>query len=209
MADLIELYLEKQEVVDGYQQFSKFISKDINKQLLINTIENYQKGSEWPKSYYDLRDDVLPDLIGDKASKFLFWFLMGGLHAIKNPIKFNIKEEHETTLNYLYYNYALTFTQAKMFNINPLGFSTVNFTHSNDSDYFHTYFLRNDSQQFLMRLDVADFSRFINDSTYYFSTMLEAGVMNLNGKEEIVNGIIESMEESIIKLRNSIEQGEE
>ena len=209
MVDLMELDLGKQEVFKGYQEFSKFISKDINKQLLITTIENYQKGSEWPKSYFDLRDDVIPDIIGYKASKFLFWLLMGGLHAFETPIEFKIREDHKVFLNFLYSNYAMQFTQAKMFNVNPLGFSTVNFTHSNDSDYFHTYLLRNDSEQLLMRLDTRSFSSFITESAEYFSQMIEAGVVNLQDEEEPVNDIIQSLEESIERLRNSIKHGEE
>ncbi|MBP1970997.1 hypothetical protein J2Z83_003134 [Virgibacillus natechei] len=74
----METRLDESLVVSGYQEFAEFILDDFNKHLLINTIENCIKGSEWPKSYFNLRDEFLPNIIGNDASSFFFWFALVG-----------------------------------------------------------------------------------------------------------------------------------
>ncbi|MFA1818986.1 hypothetical protein ACDX78_02080 [Virgibacillus oceani] len=197
----MEIDLDYNQVIEGYNSFIDYISDEFNKHLLINTIDRCIEGPEWPKSYYNLRDEFLPKIMGIEASMFLFWFALGG--NIKDNSYDDIifkNEKANTFLNYLLFNYSLDFKRAKQFNVNPLGFDKVDFTHNQNRNMFNMYLLRNDSDQFLMSVDTKDFSLMISDILYYFSLMLNEGAVSF---EDISNlrTIVSDLESTTIDLK--------
>lgn len=204
----METDLDYNQVMNGYSSFVEYISDDFNKHLLINTIENCINGPEWPKSYYNLRDEFIPEIIGLEAASFLFWFALGG-NIMDDSFDDKIFENEKVNifLNYIMFNYSLHFKRAKQFNVNPLGLDKVDFTHNQNRNMFNMYLLRNDSEQFLMSMDTSDFSEMISDILYYFSLMLNKGAVNYNDISEI-QSIISDIESTTIDLKNSLNEFE-
>ena len=198
----MENNLDKEQIISGYEQFSKFISKDINKHLLINTIENCIKGIEWPESYYSLRDDFLPSILGDEASNFFFWSMFGGLLTNNNWLV--LDEDTEDLLRYSMYNYALKFVNAKKYNLNPLGFNKISFTHGSEKEFFNTYILRNDSEKIVFRMDTDNFSELVTEMLDYYSQMIDNDVVDFSEQIQSLEQIIDSLDRVTNRLKNKL-----
>ncbi|KZN96177.1 hypothetical protein AZI98_08935 [Aeribacillus pallidus] len=206
----METDLKYYEVLRGYKRFSRFVKSDINKLLLINTVNNCINGSEWPRSYYNLRDEYLPELLGEEASKFFFWFALGGDLVVDEELK--VDEEDIPLLNYIRFNFSQKFIKAKKFNINPNGFSEVYFTHGAEKDRFNTYIMRNDDMQFMLRSNAYEFISMMKEMLDYFSQMVESDVINIDD-EDFVENLFEmktSLESILEKVSGKdIENGSE
>ncbi|MBD8028134.1 hypothetical protein H9636_15915 [Ureibacillus sp. Re31] len=199
----MERNLSYDEVVECYSEFSSFIESDFNKQLVINTIDNCINSKAWPQSYYNLRDEYLPDIMGENASKFLFWFALGGL-LDEQFDGFAINDSHGTFLKFLMYNYSEQFLRAKQFNINPLGFYQISFTHSMDNEMLSTYITRNDSEQFLLKQNVKDFSNMLTEALRYFSLLFMNKAVDPLQYKDILLENIEQMKVFLEYVENTI-----
>ena len=192
----MESNLQELEVIEGYYQFKDYINSDFNKQLIIKTVENSLNSSEWPMSYYQLRDDRLPGMLGEQASRFFFWAALGGFNTPEIDITF-IQEDKKLMdfMNYIIYNYSLKFIQAKNHNHNPMGFSSLNFTFAQSNEHFNLFLTRNDNEKIHFRLDSEDSSELISDLLEYFSKMVsvESVLFNLHELDELISSIEDSL----------------
>lgn len=204
----METNLDEDSVLLGYERFSEAVADDFQKQLMMSTIENCINGPEWPKSYYGLREEILPEIIGKEASLFFFWFSLGGNHMADFELPI-INNKTKLFLNYITFNYSLKFVRAKSHNLNPIGFSSVDFTHGQNQEMFNMYLMRNDSEQFLLRLDTSDFSYLMNDTLDYFSQMVEAELIDFDKGKLPLESLINTLKESLTRLENKVSVGEE
>lgn len=196
----METTLSREEVLEGQKNFIQFISNDFNKQMLINTVENCIKGSDWPMSYYNLRSEYLPGLMGEDASKYFFWIAFGGYYF--EEIEFDEKEI--ALINYISFNYTKIFIRAKKYNYNPLGFDGINFTHGPENDRFNYYIKRNDEYQFMLRTNPLEFLEMITESVDYYTEMMVAGVIDYEDKKDEILNNIETINNFLNRLSNRI-----
>lgn len=196
----METNLTESEVIEGYQHFRNFIFSDFNKQLLIDTIKNTINGTEWPMSYYPLRDEYLPGIMGETASQFFFWFALGGTYHFD----FELEEEDYSFLNYIYFNYSLKFMRAKQYNNNPFGFTAINFTHGAERDRFNTFIKRNDEEQFMLRTNTVEFSSMLSQSLEYFNNMIQHEAIGVDEDMDHFLENIQEMQESLASIINKI-----
>src|SRR5690554_6128953 len=107
----METNLTKDEILNGRKSFFEFVSVDSNKQLLFRTIENCINGKEWPMSYFQLRSEYLPGIMGEEASKFFFWLALGG-HLSEEYNLDDFNQEELVLINYIIFNYGQKFIKA-------------------------------------------------------------------------------------------------
>lgn len=197
----MEFSLNEYEISEGREDFSFFASVDLNRELLIKTIENCVNDRSWPMSYYSLRDDLLPAIMGESASKYFFWFLFGGYLQESD----SIEEDCYILLNFIMINYSLKFIRAKKYNVNPLGFDSVALTYSADKERNVNVFIkRNDDNQFMLRTNPNEITSLLRDITEYFSGLMLNEKMSYDEeKKEILNNLDE-VEKNIQSIKDSI-----
>lgn len=180
----METNLSLEEIKSSYRSFHNLIKDDVNKIMLINTLENHIKGNQWPKDYYKIRDEVIPAIFGLKFSRFFFWVTLGGLSKMDREKLYFISEEDTPFLNYLQFNYSETFIKAKKYNVNPLGYYGVHFTHGSKKELFNMYLTRNDDTQFLMRANSHELMEMVTEITYFYSNMLLNNAIDIENEME-------------------------
>ncbi|MED1659613.1 hypothetical protein [Bacillus licheniformis] len=198
----LELNLTKEEIIEGQAEFIKFISDDFKKQLVIKTLENCVNDKDWPRNYYNLRDDFLPNLVGRNAAKYFFWVVFGGIlsEPFESELDFELKDVEFDLMNYVMLNYSLKFIRAKKYNVNPLGYDAIWFTFGPENDRVNTYIKRNDEEQFMLRMNPFEFTNMLNDSLEYFTNMINDDVLEYEiDKEEILENVL-SIRECINQL---------
>ncbi|ARK32109.1 hypothetical protein [Halalkalibacter krulwichiae] len=202
---MIELNIDVTEVIDGYTEFKEYINDEFNKGLMLRAIDNTIIGKSWPRSYFELRSSILPAILGDKASKFLFWFIFGG----DDSTEIDYEEEDLPLLNFLRSNYTDKFLKAKQFNVNPHGFYQINYTHGADKDRFNIYITRNDDEQLLLRTSVVEYCGMLSQFIEYFSKMTNAGAIEISAEEETFLKMISSdLKETFNRLENRFYEGD-
>ncbi|MBT2224223.1 hypothetical protein KLH71_20380, partial [Bacillus subtilis] len=159
-----------------------------------------------PMSYYNLRSDQLPNLIGDKAAKYFFWAVFGGFYS--NQFDFEFEETEVVLMNYIILNYSAKFIRAKQYNINPLGFDSIHFTYGPENDRVNTYIKRNDEEQFTLRLNPWEFTFMLKDSIEYFSNMINDDVLDYKPFKDSILENVELIQDSLTQLKNKIKKEE-
>lgn len=201
-----------EEVLEAYQYFRGFISVEKNNHLMLKTIENCINGPDWPMSYYKLRDEFLPGVMGEEASRFFFWVALGGF--LSDDIEdIDYDEDDVPLINYIFFNYSMKFVRAKNYNNNPFGFSGIHFTHGSERDRFNTFIKRNDEEQFMLRMNVGEYSHMLSDSLRYFSDLVSSDVVEtIDNKEfflENVNIMIDDLHTIKYTIQNKDNNNEE
>lgn len=162
---LLELKLSIEQAKIGYGKLSSFLSHESNKELLLKTIENCVNSMEWPEKYYRLRDEYLPAILGQDASKFLFWALYYPIDDVLKEIK--PKYNDAVFIKYLVYNYFEIFFRAKSNTSEPFGFFNLHYSFSADSSAYNLHLYRNDGDKFLLRLKIIDSYRMFDEMLTY------------------------------------------
>jgi hypothetical protein len=196
----METNLSLEEVRSYYKVFRNIMKEDINKQMLITTIQNQVNSNQWPKAYYTLREDTIPAIFGSDFSTFLFWYILGGNFQWDGEELNFIDGKDQLFLNYLQMNYSLIFIRAKNFNANPLGYDQVNFTFSSEANLFNLYIIRNDESKFLLRTESLDLTEMIADLTNYFTEMF------LSGAIEVEDEMLDVFKKQLDVINNSVKQ---
>lgn len=204
MTNFIEANIKKADLVKFHREFKNFIKVTINKQMVMESILNKINGKEWPGSYYVLRDQTLPALMGEEASKFLFWCIFNGgdFQSIE------LGKDEEAFVNYIILNYSEIFVKAKVHNVSPLGFFEVRFTNAEGNSQFNTYILRNDGEAFLMRNDTHEISRMLSNITEYFTVMVEQGAIDYSEFKSDISDLINVLQVGVDRLKYTIDTGD-
>ncbi|QII50485.1 hypothetical protein G3M81_17895 [Bacillus paralicheniformis] len=198
----MELNLTRDQVIAGQTEFIHFISNDFNKQLIIKTIENCVNDKDWPMSYYNLRNDYLPNLVGENAAKYFFWVVFGG--SFNSEIDFEFENVEVDLMNFVILNYSTKFIRAKKYNINPLGYDSIHFTFGPENDRVNTYIKRNDEEQFILRMNPYEFTDMLNESLEYFSNMVNDDVLEYKEDKEFILENVESIKSWIDQLETKL-----
>lgn len=210
---MAEWLLETEDVIKGYAKFSKFTIYDFNKSLILTTIENCIHSKEWPERFYTLRDEYIPGIIGEEASKFFFWYVFNfGMERL-NVIKY--KEDDLVFLNYICYNYVKEFIRAKLYNVNPLGFYEIHYSYGSETDRVNTYIIRNDGEKISLKMDSDEILNLIEQTTEYFSMLVENNNISLINTKDSDNpenstlllDRIKNIERYIWKIQHKLEEG--
>lgn len=204
MNNIVETNVKKSDLVKFQREFKNFIKVTINKQMVMESIRNTLNSKEWPGSYYILRDQTLPGLMGEEASKFLFWCLFNG----GDYQNIELSKDEETFVGYIILNYLVSFMKAKLHNTSPLGFFEVRFTNAEGSPHFNTYIQRNDGEVFFMRNDPHEISRMLSNITEYFSSMVEQGAIDYSEYKSDINDIINVLQDGVDRLKYAINTGD-
>lgn len=200
---MIERDISIQEAEKGYREFRNFVRSSFNKQLLLTTLDNAVTSKDWPLQYYSLREQILPFIIGEDASKFFFWFVLSD-----GEDDFEPKKEDQSLLHFILLNYTDKFLLAKQFNANPLGFGDINFTTAQDNNYFNTYIKRNDEESFMLRNSIMELSVMLEACYEYLAEMIINDAINYTEDIEPLKELISTTHESLELIQNKINEGE-
>jgi hypothetical protein len=200
---LLELNLDIEQAKIGYRKLSSFLSNESNKLLLLKTIDNCVNSSGWPDRYYYLRDEYLPAILGQDASKFLFWSIYYPIDELLAEIKPNYNDA--VFIKYLVYNYFDIFFRAKRNTSEPFGFYNLHYTYSADSSSYNLHLYRNDGNKFLLRLNIIDSYRMFDEMlTYLIELNKDMGPSLDSETMEYLTGYIHSVSEKLNELTSAL-----
>lgn len=108
--------------------------------------------------YYDLRDRIIPNLIGVQESKALFWVLINGPFMINSEtiVQENVSESNTMFLKYLVDLYKEPALLAKSCAQNPMGYYGSNLIFSNIEDDITTLLTITRNDGIGLRLEVEE-----------------------------------------------------
>ena len=187
-----EWEMDNNKLKKGYEEFSTLIQTNGTKEIIINMFKNVVCSNEWPEKYYALRDEYLPKIVGEKVSKFIFWYIFN--YGMEKEFMSNIKQRDFMFLNYLSLNYTKQFIKAKTYNFNPLGYDEILYTSNAEKHDFNFYIYRNDGEKLLLRTETLDIFKMFTDSFQYLSQMLISNNINDAERKETIEKINEIRE---------------
>lgn len=186
---ILETNYTQEEVEKYISELNKVLRKDMVKNMLRDIFAKYINDKQWPMSYYQLRDDALPSVIGEDASRGLMWFILGG-HVTPldaNRIFNNIDNENIRFINYLAVCYVENIYLAKRYADNPMGYHKSFFTFMNYDDknpylrnLYNLRIMRNDEENMTVSINSESVIKFAYDLLYYFNSMEPFKLNSLN-----------------------------
>lgn len=140
--------LDKRELQEGYAELKKQIAK--NKEI-INIIDglldSLNKNENFPFILFEMENNILPNLIGTKSTKFLTYILENGYND------FNLTDKIDLALYSLVKKHGITYVCASKFISNQLDFVTTQFIGTSEQNRFMIRFLRSDKKSMVFNLD--------------------------------------------------------
>ena len=140
--------LDKRELQEGYAELKKQIAK--NKEI-INIIDglldSLNKNENFPFILFEMENNILPNLIGTKSTKFLTYILENGSND------FNLTDKIDLALYSLVKKHGITYVCASKFISNQLDFVTTQFIGTSEQNRFMIRFLRSDKKSMVFNLD--------------------------------------------------------
>lgn len=166
----METIIDETKVIE----YLKLLNKQLKRDSIRKNIDEYlYKYGKDVLGYFRLRDEILPNLIGESESRIFFWIIFEGLANECDKIKENVDNDVLVYLEKVLFLHYLDWIRIKKQNVNPLVYDSINFLYSKDSEYNNIIFKRNDNETLLMMINSNDILRITIDLLKYYSIILK------------------------------------
>lgn len=196
---VIEMNVNQKELESGLEELNLYLKQNINKTIIIELFKKYTSSKS---GYYELRDSAIPAIIGDNASKSLFWCIWGCFLTESNIelIRKYLDNENINFINSLVVLYLDKMLEAKNYNENPMGYQKLHISYSAGNIRNNLFIKRNDGEEYVFNVEIKDVLKMTKDMLHYYNMIQDINKYNLT--EECLNDIkeIKHIIESIEKL---------
>lgn len=195
---ILENNIDINELKKGLEELQRYIKVSANRTILIELFKKYLSTKS---GYYILRDEILPEIMGQGASKALIWSIVSGfIYEDGRVIRSCLDANNVEFIHSLVLLFTENIILAKKYNENPMGYYSLHIAYSKNNKKNNLFIKRNDESEYVLCIDIDDCLRMAKDLLYYYNKIQE--VNNYKIKEDSLKTIDEVM--SIIEcIKNS------
>jgi hypothetical protein len=182
--------IHEQTLKKGHEELKRLLKK--NKSLITiidGLLDKLDKEDNYPFLLIEMNENILPNLVGEKATQFLSYVLEKGYN-------FDLSDEIDLELHMLVKKYGITYLSALRFIHNPLDYVSNQFILNKERNQMTIRFIRSDRQTFTFDLDNESLASMISGLLDYLS----AGIRN--SKEDLPS---QSLNELMFSISNFLD----
>lgn len=163
----LESNVDYNDLEKGLKELDLQLRSNANKTILIEIFNKYLSNNA---GYYDLRDGVIPSLIGINASKALFWAIFSGYLDDNFKLMDSYLESSQLSfIQSLIVLYLERILEIKKYNENPMGYNKLHITYMYGNIRNNLYIRRNDGEEITFNVDLKDTIKMTRDLVYYYN----------------------------------------
>lgn len=184
---ILETNVDYEVLKAGFKELDSQLKSNINKTILIEIFNKYLADNS---GYYELRDFIIPDLIGVNASKALFWAIFSGFLDNNFQLIDSYLENNQISfIRSLVFLYVERIMEIKKYNENPMGYNKLHITYTSENIRNNLYIKRNDGNEITFNVDLKDTIKITRDLIYYYNQIQRLNKYTID--QESLNNIKE------------------